>query len=144
MNFIVPGLLFAVLTAAASLHLYWARGGLWPGQDEDGLIAIVVGDATFDHMPPPGLTRIVAGGLILAACTAIALAFEVNALVDTVLAYVGAGFAAVFLLRGLIGYLPAWRRGHAVEPFATLDRLIYSPACILIGEGFFSLVSSRF
>ena len=48
----------------------------------------------------------------------------------------GAGIAAVFLGRGMAGYIPAWRRLQSAEPFATLDRRYYSPLCLALGAGF--------
>jgi hypothetical protein len=136
-------LLFLVLLAIAALHLAWARGVVWPAQDEPGLVAMVIGMEGIGRLPPKKLTYLVAVTLAFGAVTALLLAFDV-VLPGNALGYVGAGFAAVFVLRGVLGYLPPWRKRHPLEPFATLDRIIYSPACILLGEGFFSLVSSRF
>jgi TRAP-type C4-dicarboxylate transport system permease large subunit len=47
----------------------------------------------------------------------------------------GAVIAAVFVVRGIAGYVPAWRRRHSAEPFATLDRRIYAPLCLALGAG---------
>ena len=136
-------LLFVILMAIAAIHVAWARGITWPADDEPSLVAMVVGSEGMGRMPPKKLTYLVAGALAFGAMTALMLGFEVE-LPGNALGYVGAGFTAIFGLRGLIGYLPPWRKRHPVEPFATLDRIFYSPACILLGEGFFSLVSSRF
>jgi hypothetical protein len=54
---------------------------------------------------------------------------------------IGAGLALLFLARGVAGYHPAWRRIHPVEPFAGLDRSLYSPLCLFIGAGFALLVA---
>ena len=136
--------LFVVLSAIAAVHANWARGGFWPGSDEETLVAMVVGETSFRGMPPVHLIRIAATGIFLAACTGLALGFELPGILDRVVAYAGAGFTAVFGLRGVIGFLPFWRRRHPLEPFATLDRLVYSPGCVIIGEVFFTLVSPRF
>lgn len=136
-------LLFLILMAIAAIHVAWARGVTWPADDEASLVAMVIGSEGMSRLPPSKLTYIVAGALAVGAVTALLLGFDV-VLPENALGYVGAGYTAVFVLRGLLGYLPPWRKRHPVEPFATLDRIFYSPACILIGEGFFSLVSSRF
>ena len=52
----------------------------------------------------------------------------------------GAGMAAVFVGRGLAGYASAWRRRFSEEPFASLDRLAYSPLCLLLGAGYIALL----
>ena len=49
------------------------------------------------------------------------------------LAYLGLTF--VFLARGVAGYVPAlWRRARATS-FYRLNRLYYSPLCLLIAAG---------
>ena len=49
---------------------------------------------------------------------------------------VGTAIMAVFLLRGIAGFLPAWRRKHPLEPFATLDGRMYSPLCLAVAAGY--------
>ena len=141
---IAPVILFVLLSAIAAAHANWALGGVWPGTDETPLVAMVVGQTSFGGMPPKPLIRLVATMIFLGACTGLALGFDVPGIPGRIIAYAGAGFTAVFALRGVIGFLPFWRNRHPLEPFATLDRYLYSPACVLIGEAFFSLVSSRF
>jgi hypothetical protein len=46
---------------------------------------------------------------------------------------------ALFLTRGVAGYVPAWRRLYPVQPFARLDRTLYSPLCLVLGTGFLAL-----
>jgi hypothetical protein len=36
--------------------------------------------------------------------------------------------------------MPAWRRRHSAEPFATLDRRIYAPLCFVLGAGFITIL----
>ena len=136
--------LFLILSAVAGLHIAWARGRYWPADDERSLVNMVVGRADMARMPPRTLTYVVAGVLIIGGLCALTLGFEPEGPVGNVLAYLGAGYCGIFLLRGLLGYLPPWRSRHPVEPFPTLDKMFYSPACILIGEAFFTLVSARF
>jgi hypothetical protein len=54
---------------------------------------------------------------------------------------VGVIITAVFLLRGLAGYSPRWRRRFSTEPFATRDMRLYSPLCMLLATGFMVLLS---
>ena len=56
----------------------------------------------------------------------------------------GLAIMAVFLLRGLAGYLPAWRRLHPREPFASYDGRYYSPLCLLIATGYAALLWQGF
>jgi uncharacterized membrane protein YuzA (DUF378 family) len=116
----IAALLALLLGAVPLLHAYWAMGGLWPGRSEADLIARVIGDRRRRHMPHAKLTWLVALLIGIAAVWPL--------------------LALVFLARGGAGYLPAWRRAHSLDPFARLDRSLYSPLCLLVGAGFLYLV----
>ena len=49
-----------------------------------------------------------------------------------------------FLARGILGFMPWWRRLAPEQPFARLDRRFYSPLCLLIAAGFLVLALSAF
>ena len=74
----------------------------------------------------------------------LALGFHFGEVIDKGVAWIGVGLIAVFAVRGVVGYLPFWRAAHPGIVFAKLDKLFYSPYCILVAEGFFTLVSDRF
>jgi hypothetical protein len=63
-----------------------------------------------------------------------------GALAALVTSLVGAAIAAVFLSGGIGGYTSAWHRRFGEQPFATLDRLAYSPLCLLLGAGYIALL----
>jgi hypothetical protein len=58
------------------------------------------------------------------------------------LAPVGLFLSAVFLLRGVVGVLPAFERAAPEQPYLSLNRRVYSPFCALIGFGFLALTFS--
>ncbi|SFC25389.1 Protein of unknown function [Bosea sp. CRIB-10] len=126
-----------LLAVIAGLHAYWGRGGLWPAASEDELIATVIGNARAKRMPSPGLCLLVALAIALTAMWPLLLARMAGPAALRPLLQLG-GFAimAVFLLRGVAGFLPAWRRLHPREPFASYDRRYYSPLCLLIAAGY--------
>jgi len=137
MSFIAIALTVLVALIAA-LHLYWALGGLWPGRDEADLSRTVVGLTFSSRMPPPRMMGTVA--LLLAGVAAWPL------LIAPILRGLGPAqlatafsilIAAIFLFRGLLGYSAAMQQRHAAEPFATYNRLYYSPLCLALGAGFF-------
>ena len=134
---VLPWMLTIVMVALAGLHAYWGLGGLWPGTDQQSLARIVVGVPGIRRMPPP------------AACLAVSVVLLVVGLWPLLATFVvptnrlalfmnlnGAGCMAVFLARGIAGYLPFWRRLHPEQPFADLDRRFYSPFCLALGIGF--------
>lgn len=125
--------LSGVLVVIAALHLLWALGFWWPIRDETELARAVVGGRGITHMP----------GALPCAIVAVALAFFAS-LPWTPLFPMQANLmfliALVFLVRGAVTYLPAWRRLRPAEPFARLDRRVYGPLCLAIGAGFLFLV----
>ncbi|WP_152544945.1 DUF3995 domain-containing protein [Deinococcus phoenicis] len=124
------GLVLALLVALSGLHVYWGLGGVWPGHDPRSLACLVVGGAEDGRLPTPLACFGVAVALLLAAA---ALHFAAAGGAFGGLARVAAfGVAGVFLLRGALGYvLPALT--HTGKAFDRLNRLIYSPLCLVLG-----------
>jgi hypothetical protein len=138
----------AILGAIAALHFYWAAGGLWPGRSPRELINTVIGDPRLTKMPPAWLSALVGAALAITAMLPLIIApvfwLAIPAFKYALLVLwwaMAAGFfaALVFIARGLVGYLPFWRRIHSAEPFATLDLFLYSPLCLALGLAFIFL-----
>jgi len=136
----MPAILIVVLVALAALHAWWGMGGRWPGHDDRSLVELVVGRTRSMRMP--GLVRcMLVASALFAAAGLVALHGKVISVEFSVPGerLVEAGFwmaGAVFGLRGLAGFIPpifAYARG---TPFARLNRLFYSPLCLLIAAGF--------
>ncbi|MCV0395119.1 MAG: DUF3995 domain-containing protein [Rhizobiaceae bacterium] len=133
----VGSALAAVLAALASIHLYWAAGGVWPGTDQKSCARAVAGFRGIDRMPPPSAAVAVAFVLFVAAGLALALSGGPgSALPASLLLLLGVGAAIVFLGRGIAGFTPAWRRLTPEMPFARNDVRWFSPLCLGIGAGF--------
>jgi len=138
MTAVIAIALALVLAVIAGLHAYWGRGGLWPAASEEELIATVIGNARATRMPSPSLCLLVALAIAVTAIWPLLLAYMAGS--ATLLQIGGFAIMAVFLLRGIAGYLPAWRRLHPREPFASYDRRYYSPLCLLIAAGYVALL----
>lgn len=136
--------LFTLLIVMAGLCAFWAQGAHWPFASAPALASWVVGDAKATGMPPPQQMRMLALWLALAALTMLALGLDLPAPLNEIATYAGAGFCGLFAIRGIIGFLPFWRRRYGGQPFAVIDGLIYSPGCILIAQIIFSLLAERF
>jgi hypothetical protein len=136
--------LFVLLMVVAGLCALWSRGGHWPCASDLALAAWVVGDARAPGMPAPERLRLLALGLALAALSMLSLGFDLPGPLNQIAAYAGAVFCGLFAMRGVGGFLPAWRRRFGGQPFAVVDGLIYSPACILLAQIFFTLIVERF
>ncbi|MCP4561924.1 MAG: DUF3995 domain-containing protein [Bosea sp.] len=143
MTAVIASALALLLAAVAALHAYWGRGGLWPAASEEELIATVIGNARARRMPSPGLCLLVALAIALTAIWPLLL-MQISGMAALRPLILLGGFAimAVFLLRGIAGYLPVWRRLHPREPFASNDRRYYSPLCLLVAAGYAVLLLS--
>ena len=144
MNLALSLSLFTLLIVMAGLCAFWAQGAHWPFASAPVLASWVVGDAKAVGMPPPQQMRLLALALALAALTMLALGFDLPGPLNQIAAWAGAGFCGLFAVRGVIGFLPFWRRRYGGQPFAVIDGLIYSPGCILIAQIYFTLVAERF
>jgi hypothetical protein len=128
--------LAAVLGVLSLLHLSWGFGFYWPGKDSVSLAEAVGGVPPGRRMHPTWMC--VAVALAIAAGAAVILAFSAGSPGDpwrglSFLAYVV--LFGVFLGRGVAGFVPAiWRRTEGT-PFHRLNRLYYSPLCLLIAAG---------
>jgi Protein of unknown function (DUF3995) len=121
-----------LLAAIAALHVAWGLGLRWPGSDETTLVGLVVGYRR-DHMPSAQQCFVAALAIFAAAAVVALLGGLVRLpIAPGLVTLSGLGATAVFLGRGVAGYLPAWRTHFPREPFATLDRRIYSPLCLCI------------
>ena len=121
-------LLSGVLVVVAALHLLWAVGYWFPIREEQALVRAVVGFRDAERMPGPIPCALVTVALLFPAA---AIWWPETGLRTTIL-----GVAAVVLLgRGLVSRLRGWRRITPLEPFATLDRRVYGPLCLVLGVG---------
>ncbi len=122
-------LISALLFVPAALHLLWAIGAWVPIRDEAALARATVGAPGITKMPGPIPCAVVFVALSFAASLPHLTTFPLRTLLLLAI-------AAVFLLRGIAAYLPAWRKLVPEEPFATLDQRYYGPLCLLLGASF--------
>jgi uncharacterized protein DUF3995 len=134
-------LLSAVVFVISAIHAYWGFGGYWPAGSPERLAKAAVGTPNVKMVPSAGACFLVAAVLAGVAAWPLFAAGLLPAVWPrwlTLLA--GGGMAAAFVGRGLAGYTAAWRRRFSEEPFASLDRLAYSPLCLLLGAGYIALL----
>lgn len=133
------------LIAIATLHAYWAIGGIWPGTDAASCARAVVGFKGAGAMPPPAAGFAVAVVCIVMALVALALGGWYAEPIEPVqLAGMALFAGSVLLARGLLGFTPWWRRLTPLQPFARLDTRFYSPLCLALGAGFLALAFGGF
>lgn len=137
-------MVFLTLTAIAVLHVVWSFGVYWPAGNERDLTSLVVGQNGRARMPGPAECLLAAAAIFAAAVVALAL----NRLVSVpgpsgLVILIGALVTAVFAVRGVAAYVPAWRVRFSEEPFATMDRNWYGPLCLLLAIAFLFILIDR-
>jgi hypothetical protein len=136
---IISVFLIAVLVVLATLHAYWGAGGRWPGHDERSLVERVIGRTRNMRMPGLAACMLVAAALLGAA----ALAALQGNVIAIDLGVQGARLTrialwivfVVFALRGLAGLIPSVFAYAHGTPFVLLNRVFYSPLCLLVAAG---------
>lgn len=129
-------LLTAVLGMLAILHLAWGFGFMWPGTDSVSLAERVGGVPPGRRMHPTWMC--VAVALAIASGAAVIFAFSAPGLPTAWRGFAALAYAVlfgVFAGRGLAGFIPRFWRHTAGTPFHRLNRLYYSPLCLLIAGG---------
>jgi Protein of unknown function (DUF3995) len=136
------GLILAGILATASLvYLAWAAGLNLPFPNEQALARALIGRRGIDRVPSRRAFAFLAVLLMAAALAAYLMGGFSERVPESkpFLLPVGLFLAAVFFGRGIAGVLPAFERAAPEQPFLSLNRRLYSPACVLIGLGFLFL-----
>ena len=130
----VAVLVATTLLVLALLHAYWGLGGTWPGTTPETLATQVYGDPPGTPPPPAVACYVVTGLLALAAWLVLTAASVLPTLGLSIrLVRLGAfSVASVLLLRGGLGYV-LLRPTSENPTFARLNRMIYSPLCLILG-----------
>lgn len=136
--------LIVMLTAIALLHGYWGLAGRWPARDEPTLADMVIGKTPGGRMPPPVACFAVAAAILAGVSLIVLVSFtDLPNPPGTLVKAAYGTFTAVFLLRGLAGYVPAiWHRS-AGTAFVRLNTRYYSPLCLLLGAGLLVNLAGR-
>ncbi|KAB2915867.1 MAG: DUF3995 domain-containing protein [Hyphomicrobiaceae bacterium] len=132
--------LWIVLAGIAVLHAAWGFGSHWPCESEQVLVRTAGGTPGATMYPPAACFTVAALLLGVSLWPLLAIGLLPEAWPGWLTILAGTGIVAIFVARGVAGYLPAWRRLHSAEPFATLDRRYYAPLCLLLGAGYLTLL----
>ena len=133
-------ILFLCLLTVSLAHFLWAVGSKWPIRDPALLAHTVIGMPGVERIPR--LASFVVALLVLAAA-AVGSALGDKTSGGLPLTLAGIVLTLVFAVRGIGGYTQWWRARHPIEPFATLDKRIYSPLCLIVAVCFAVLVITR-
>lgn len=130
-----------LLIFLAVIHIYWGFGGLWPGKTKQELIDLVFGKG--NQFPSAFSCFFVAVGLILFSLIPGLWLFrnslELDHRINHLFSYLFYLVSGIFLLRGILGYLPFLTKQW--EPkFVYYTKRIYNPLCIFLGLAFLGML----
>lgn len=141
MSMLIAAFMFIILLAVSTAHFLWSIGRTWPIRGEKLLAQTVVGLKDIERMPPRLASFAVSLATLAAGIIALALADHDGG--GLPLTLLGLPLAAVFLVRGIIGYTPWWAAKTPEPNFRLNDARVYSPLCLFLGLGFLALVILR-
>ena len=134
---IIAIIFFIVLLMIAILHLIWANGFYWPAKDEYSLVKMVVGEPSMRSMPSKKLAFFIAIAIFIAAIFSLWGGNIITLPLPLWIREFGLFILAfAFGTRGLATFLIAKQLGERTEPYKTLDRIFYSPLCLIISIGY--------
>lgn len=133
---LLAGLIFTIMSIVALIHIYWAFGGFWPGNNQQDLIDKVVGIG--DKFPSWPLTFFVIFAFVAMAILPILYLLNPG---NSYLEKLNLFFASIFLLRGVVCLIPFFEKTRT-EIFTRYNRRFYSPLCLILSLAQFSLYYS--
>ena len=121
-------LLAITLGGLAVNHTLWGIGYWFPIRSEGELVKAVIGGRGVTRMPGPIPCSMVAAGMLIVIGALFGRGYWLSDLILW-------AAAAVFAARGLMSWMPIWRKMTPQEPFATYDQKFYGPLCLLLALG---------
>jgi len=123
-----------VMIFIAIIHIYWLRGGLWPGKNYQDLIDKVIGVG--DKLPNNFMFIFVIAVFLMMAIFPILIYLDINitGYEKEILLF----FCIVFLIRSFYMFIPIIAN-KATKVFLQLNTKIYTPLCFSLGVSYFYL-----
>lgn len=140
MSMLVAGLIFVPLLAMAAAHLLWSLGLSWPIRDRELLAKAVIGTPAATRVPR---LRAMLVAIVSFATGLLALALADDAAGGWILSALAVPAAGLFLARGGLAFTRPWQHAHPEPAFASSDRRVYGPVCLVIGCGLVVLILMR-
>jgi len=128
--------IFVTMLFISAIHIYWLKGGLWPGENYQDLVDKVLGAG--DRLPSKLMFIIVIIAFILMAFFPLLsyINIKVTPYEKEVLLFLG----IVFFLRSFYMFIP-FIANKTTKVFQSLNKKIYAPLCFVLACGYFYLYS---
>ena len=125
-----------VMSLIALIHLYWLKGGLWPGKDYQDLVNKVLGKG--NKLPNSFLFIFVI--VVFCLMAILPLLIFMNITIVSFEKEILLFFSAVFFIRSLYMFLPFIAK-QINKVFLDLNRNIYAPLCFTLATSYYYLYS---
>lgn len=141
---LLGAMMAVILAGLALMHFIWAAGLVFPFRDERRLADAIVGRPRTERLPSRRAMALLGLLLLAAGGAALTMSFLSGqaAFVRYVMLPIGLFISAIFIIRAVVGILPAFERAAPVQPYLTLNRRLYSPLAGFLGIGFLLLTLS--
>lgn len=136
LNVIFTTYIFIVMSMITIIHIYWLKGGLWPGESYKDLIDKVIGRG--DVMPGRLAYIFVLFFFIIMAFFPVLLYFKIELGIEGYEKYLILFFAIVFSLRTVSMSIPIIGN-RATKIFLEYNKKYYAPLCLSLSFSYFYL-----
>lgn len=128
--------IFIVMSAIAKLHMYWLKGGLWPGKDKQDLVDKVIGKG--NNLPSELAFVFVISCFALMGLFPLLVHYKVDMGINVYERYVFLFFSIIFFLRAISMFLPGIEKEANIK-FVEYNKKYYTPLILSLSIAYFIL-----
>lgn len=134
LSIIFTFLIFFVMLYITIIHIYWLKGGLYPGNDYQNLVDKVLGSG--NKLPNPFMFIIVIAIFLLMAIFPVIVYFNINIIKfeKEILLF----FSMIFFIRSFYMFMPFMAK-KVTKVFLELNKKIYAPICFILSISYLYL-----
>ena len=135
-NTILTFYIFIVMSLVAKIHIYWFKGGFWPGVDKKDFINKVLGRG--EDVPGTGAYIFVILCFIIMALFPLIVYYEIDLGIKSFEKYILLIIAVIFLLRAVAMFIPKIAE-RSSKIFLEYNKKYYAPLCFSLSISYFLL-----
>ena len=134
LNIIFTFFIFLVMLYITTIHIYWLKGGLWPGDSYQNLVDKVLGSG--NKLPSFSMFIIVIVIFLIMAIFPVLVYFDIK--VTGYEKEIFLLFSIVFFIRSFYMFIP-FVANKVTKVFLELNKKIYAPICLALSISYFYL-----
>ena len=120
----------------ACIHIYWLKGGIWPGENKQDFIDKVLGKGT--EVPGTIAYIFVLLTFVFMAVFPLGIYYDADMGIKGFEKYVFLIFSIVFMIRAVGMFIPLIAK-RAKKIFIEYNKKYYAPLCFTLGLSYFYL-----